>query len=111
MSLCAVVVIHRQLAAARAGHDEELKTVAAIAAKFLVRARKANHRLLDNGKERVSDSAALLDGIGSGASSVPFGSTVDLGQWTPPRIDVKTDEWHRVRALPLYCSAGSVEQL
>lgn len=85
-----------KLAAARAVHDEELETIAAIAAKFLTRAKKANHRLLGteaSGAAGDSNHAFRADG-----------TVVGRRGWARPQIDVKTDEWHRVRALPLYCS-------
>lgn len=78
-----------QMTAARKANDAELETAVTIATRFLTRARKANHRLLrgpegDEGSERQDSSA----GCG----------------WTPHRVDVKTDEWYRVRTLPMYCT-------
>lgn len=83
-------------------HDEELETVASIAARFLRRSRKANRRLL---LQSQIDAASSDCSGGSGDES--GGSKTGAGdKWVRQRIDVKTDEWHRVRALPMYCSSG-----
>lgn len=87
-----------KLTAARTVHDEELETIAGIAAKFLGRAKKANRRLLGSkGRGAAGDINHVLRADAT---------AVGPGGWARPQIDVKTDEWHRVRALPLYCSGG-----
>lgn len=77
--------------ASRATDDTELETVAAIAACFLRRSKKANHHLLQSHAAASGDRGGSNDGGSRG--------------WVRQRIDVKTDEWHRVRALPMYCSS------
>lgn len=90
-------VTNAQVAASRAIQDEELKNIASIAGRFLKRSRRANHRLLQS----------QLDAASGGGSSGDEGAKNGVGQgWVRQRIDVRTDEWHRVRALPLYCSSG-----
>lgn len=92
------------------GHDE-LGTIAAAASLFLERAEKANHRLLQGQlDDRSSANHRLLqnqfDGSRGSSGSSDAGSRV-AQKWVRQRIDVKTDEWHRVRALPMYCSSSS----
>lgn len=90
-------VTNAQVAASRAIQDEELENIAAIAGRFLKRSRKANQRLLQS----------QLDAASGGGSIGDEGAKDGISQgWVRQRIDVKTDEWHRVRALPLYCSSG-----
>ncbi|CAM9841431.1 unnamed protein product [Ectocarpus sp. 8 AP-2014] len=90
-------IIHAQVAASRAIQDEELENIASIAGRFLKRSRKANRRLLQS----------QLDAASGGGSRGDEGAKNGVGQgWVRQRIDVRTDEWHRVRALPLYCSSG-----
>lgn len=75
---------------ARTGNDVELENVATVADRFLERARRANRALLQ------------IDG---GVRNADARGGADAGQRRNlPRIDVKTDEWHRVRALPMYCT-------
>lgn len=80
-----------QMTAARKANDAELETAAAIATRFLTRARKVNRRLLRGPEEDEGSGSERHD------SNAGF-------RWTPQRVDVKTDEWHRVRALPMYCT-------
>ncbi|CBJ29841.1 conserved unknown protein [Ectocarpus siliculosus] len=90
-------IIHAQVAASRVIQDEELENIASIAGRFLKRSRRANHRLLQS----------QLDAASGGGSRGDEGAKSGVGQgWVRQRIDVRTDEWHRVRALPLYCSSG-----
>lgn len=95
-----VLFASTKVAASRAIHDEELETVAAIAARFLMRSRKANRRLLLQSQSKRSDRSGC-GGDENGGAKTDAG-----GKWVRQRIDVKTDEWHRVRALPMYCSSG-----
>ena len=78
----------RQMVASRAMYDDELKNLTAVADKFLRRSKKANRRLLEGG---------IGDVNGHRNSNNP--------KWVKQLIDVKTDDWHRVRALPLYSSS------
>ncbi|CAM9666678.1 unnamed protein product [Scytosiphon promiscuus] len=90
-------IVDAQVAASRAIHDEELENVALIAGRFLRRSRKANRRLL----------RSQLDAAGGGERGGSEGTQGGDGhEWVRQKIDVKTDEWHRVRALPMYCSSG-----
>ncbi|CAM9434368.1 unnamed protein product [Ectocarpus sp. 12 AP-2014] len=90
-------IINAQVAASRAIQDEELENIASIAGRFLKRSRRANQRLLQS----------QLDAASGGGSRGDEGAKNGAGQgWVRQRIDVRTDEWHRVRALPLYCSSG-----
>ena len=100
--------LDRQVAASRAINDEELETVASIAGRFLKRSRKANHRLLLQQSQLGAGSGESgADGGGGGSGDNSHGTKNVIGQgWVRQRIDVKTDEWHRVRALPMYCSSG-----
>lgn len=93
---------HTKVTASRAMHDEELETVASIAARFLRRSKKANRRLLLQSQTDVASSESR-----GGSGDESGGSKIGAGdKWVRQRIDVKTDEWHRVRALPMYCSSG-----
>lgn len=97
LSRTTTIGLSMQVAASRAIHDEELENVASIAGRFLRRSRKANRRLLKR----------QLDADRGGDSGGNKGTQSGDGQeWVRPKIDVKTDEWHRVRALPMYCSSG-----
>ena len=86
-----------QVLASRAVKDEELENVATIASRFLRRSKKANRRLMET-------QIAAGHGGGSGGGD---GNGDDCHKWMRQKVDVKTDEWHRVRALPLYCSSSS----
>lgn len=96
---------HPQVEASRAIHDEELENVASIAGRFLRRSRKVNRRLLLLQSQLRADGG---ESSGDGGGGSTGGSKRGAGrqEWVRQRIDVKTDEWHRVRALPLYCSSG-----
>lgn len=85
--------------ASRAVKDEELENVATIASRFLRRSKKANRRLMET-------QIAAGRGGGSGGGGDGHGGD-DCQKWMRQKIDVKTDEWHRVRALPMYCSSSS----
>lgn len=100
MSNCPILW-HSQVAASRAIHDEELENVASIAGRFLRRSRKANLQLLLQSQNGASGGESSGDGGGDN-----YGGTKRGAEWVRQRIDVKTDEWHRVRALPMYCSSG-----
>ncbi|CAB1117137.1 unnamed protein product [Ectocarpus sp. CCAP 1310/34] len=90
-------IINAQVAASRAIQDEELENMASIAGRFLKRSRRANHRLLQS----------QLDAPSGGGSSGDEGAKNGVSQgWVRQKIDVRTDEWHRVRALPMYYSSG-----
>lgn len=86
--------------ASRAVKDQELENVATIASRFLRRSKKANRRLME-----TQIAAGHGDGGGGGSGDAHAGD--DCQKWIQQKIDVKTDEWHRVRALPMYCSSSS----
>eukprot|EP00903_Cladosiphon_okamuranus_P012565 g11764.t1 len=96
-------MIRAQVRASRAIHDADLENIASIAGRFLRRSRRANRHLLlqsqldvAGGESSCDDSEDRTGGTKRGAGQ----------EWVRQRIDVKTDEWHRVRALPMYCSSG-----
>eukprot|EP00752_Nemacystus_decipiens_P006436 g5797.t2 len=96
-------IIRAQINASRAIHDEELENIASIAGRFLRRSRKANQQLLLQSQLDVGGTESSGEGGGDQNGGAERGAA---HKWVRQRIDVKTDEWHRVRALPMYCSSG-----
>lgn len=74
--------------------------MATIAGRFLVRAKKANHWLVLGNEGSAGEGSRKQNG-----APRDEGTAAGRSQRRRPRIDVKTDEWHRVRALPMYCSS------
>ncbi|CAM9183765.1 unnamed protein product [Laminaria digitata] len=100
-------IIRTQVLASRAVHDEELENVATIASRFLRRSKKANRRLMETQFAVGGGGGSGSDGgVGVGGGDGGGGGGDNCQKWMRQKIDVKTDEWHRVRALPMYCSSG-----
>lgn len=80
--------------ASRNNQDKEVENIATVAAQFLKRSKEANRRLLER------DVGDAHDGVNRSRPKLVKQS-----------IDVKTDEWHRVRAIPLYISSSGASPL